>query len=84
MADNEEPLVKLKIELENVKMLITEIESIKYSSRSVEDKTLLHDYMEKEKRLNAKVDALEGLLQIVSHFTEFCRKKVIKLIHRCC
>ena len=62
MESKEAKLAKLNFELEDVKKQIKEIESIPYASRSTEDKKLLHDYVDKEKRLNDKIDALEGSL----------------------
>jgi hypothetical protein len=48
--------------LEDVKKQIKEIESIRYATRSTEDKKLLHDYLDEKKRLNEEIKALEGTL----------------------
>ena len=69
MADNAESLAKLKIELENVKKRIEEIESITYASRSVEDKKTYNLLLEEKTSLKGDIKSLEGLLSIVSRFT---------------
>ena len=78
MTDKAKPL---KIELKKVKRQISKYEAM--DTRSDAQEATLARYLEKKKRLNDEIDTLEGLLFIVSHFTELCWKRVIKLIHKC-
>ncbi len=79
MADNAERLAKLKIELENVKKRIEEIESITYVSRSVEDKRTYNLLLEEKMSLKGDIKSLEGLLLIVSHLSEFCDRVIDRM-----
>ena len=77
MADNAESLAKLKIELEKVKKQIEEIADLPTLAEKLKWQHTYNLLLEKETSLKGDIKSLEGLLSIVSRFTEFCWKRVI-------
>ena len=82
MSENAEKLAKLKVELDNVKMRIKEIDDLSSLTEKLVWKDTYNLLLEKERSLNDKIDALEGLLFIVSPFTELLEND--QILHKCC
>jgi hypothetical protein len=78
MSDNAEKLANLKVELENVKLQISKYEA--HERNESQEKT--YSLLLKEKiSLKEDIKALEGLLFIVSPFTELF--EIDQIVHKC-
>ncbi len=62
MESMEAKLAKLNSEVEDVKKQIKDIQELPTMSEKLPWKDVLHDYLEKEKRLSEEIKALEGSL----------------------
>ncbi len=81
MAENAERIANLKVELDNVKLRIEEIDDLSSLREKLVWKDTYNLLLKKEMGLKEDIKALEGLLFIVSPFTESL--EIDQIVYKC-